>query len=60
MMCRKMSESTRVYSMTAVDRSLEAATHGLIANPRAVPKDVNETGGLCETLKLCVGARVML
>jgi len=60
-MCNKLIEQgVRMYNLTAVDRSLDAATNRLIANPKTVPTKVNKTGGFLKNLQLSVGARVML
>uniref|UniRef100_A0A2H1WZA5 SFRICE_034877 n=1 Tax=Spodoptera frugiperda TaxID=7108 RepID=A0A2H1WZA5_SPOFR len=59
-MTDQLHQSSRIYTLRAIDESREVATYGKRPPSNAIPTDVNNCGGLMHELKLGVGSRVML
>lgn len=59
-MTAQLFQSSRVYTLHAIDESREAATYGKRPPCNVIPADVNNCGGLLHILKLGIGSRVML
>lgn len=55
-----MGKTVKIYTLNALDESKEPATYGQKPNQAAVPQDPNSTGGLLNSIKIAIGARVML
>lgn len=55
-----MGKTVKMYTLNALDESKEPATYGQKPNQAAVPQDPNSTGGLLNSIKIAIGARVML
>lgn len=55
-----MGKTDKIYTLNALDESKEPATYGQKPNQAAVPQDPNSTGGLLNSIKVAIGARVML
>ncbi|PZC79192.1 hypothetical protein B5X24_HaOG216756 [Helicoverpa armigera] len=59
-MIETMAETVKIYTLHALDESKEPATYGQKPNHVSVPQDPNCTGGLVNSIKIAIGARVML
>lgn len=56
----KLEKVTKVYTINAVDISLDPKTYGQKPRKEYIPEDPNKTGGIPNQLKLGVGSRAML
>ncbi|KAF9406367.1 hypothetical protein HW555_013236 [Spodoptera exigua] len=59
-MVELMADSVKIYTVNAHDESKEPATYGQKPNHVSIPQDPNCTGGLLSSIKIAIGARVML
>lgn len=59
-MTEKLEKLTKVYTINAVDISLDPKTYGQKPREEFIPEDPNKTGGIPNQLKLGVGSRAML
>lgn len=56
----ELKKHTKVYTINAVDISLEAKTYGQHPRNEYIPNDPNKTGGIPNMLEIGIGSRVML
>ncbi|KAI8423307.1 hypothetical protein MSG28_014329 [Choristoneura fumiferana] len=59
-MVELMARTVKIYTLHAHDESKEPATYGEKPNLSSIPQDPNCTGGLVSSIKIAIGARVML